>query len=110
MKPTKVSIEQPMIIIANFSVMSTGISIKSLENLVFLSSLKAFTTIVQAIGRVLRLHGSKSKAHIYDFVDIVDKVGKRGGITQNYVQKHFFQRLCYYQEEGYQINEKEINL
>jgi len=102
--------QTPAIVIANYSVMSTGISIKNLHNLVFLSSLKAFTTIVQAIGRVLRLHDSKSKAHIYDLVDIIDKVGKRGGVTQNYVQKHFYQRLEYYREEGYFINEKEINL
>jgi len=110
MKPTKVIKEKPAIVIANYAIMSTGISIKNLHNLVFLSSLKAFTTIVQAIGRVLRLHGSKAKAHIYDLVDIIDKIGKRGGVTQNYVQKHFYQRLEYYREEGYSINEKEINL
>ena len=102
--------QTPAIVIANYSVMSTGISIKNLHNVVLLSSLKAYTTIVQVIGRLLRLHKSKPRASMYDFVDIIDKVGKRGSVTQNYVQKHFYQRLAYYQEEGYSIREKEINL
>ena len=102
--------QTPAIVIANYSVMSTGISIKNLHNVVLLSSLKAYTTIVQVIGRLLRLHKSKSRASMYDLVDIIDKVGKRGGVTQNYVQKHFYQRLEYYREEKYKIHEKEIAL
>jgi len=102
--------ETPAIVIANYSVMSTGISIKNLHNLVFLSSLKAFTTIVQAIGRVLRLHESKIKAHIYDFIDIIEKTGNRGGVSSGYTQRHFYTRLEYYRDEGYEIREKQINL
>jgi len=102
--------EQPAIVIANYSVMSTGISIKNLHNVVLLSSLKAFTTIVQVIGRLLRLHESKAKAHLYDLIDDITKVGSRGGTTENYVLKHFYQRLEFYREEGYNIKEKEILL
>lgn len=98
------------IVIANYAVMKQGISIKRLHNVVLLSSLKAYTTIVQVIGRLLRLHKDKKKAYLYDIVDIIDKVGKRGGITQNYVQKHFYQRLEFYREEGYNIRENELNI
>jgi superfamily II DNA or RNA helicase len=99
LKPIKVSVEEPMIIIANYAVMSTGISIKSLENVVLLSSLKAFTTIVQVIGRLLRLHKSKAKAHLYDLIDDVSKINPRS-VKENYVLKHFYQRLEYYRDEN----------
>jgi len=110
MKPTKIDKEEPAIVIANMATMSTGISIKNLHNVVLLSSTKAFTTIVQIIGRLLRLHDSKVKAHLYDLVDDVSKIGSRGGSKENYVLKHFYQRLEYYRDEGYNIKEKEIFL
>jgi len=101
------------IVIANYwsySTMKQGISIKRLHNVVLLSSLKAYTTIVQVIGRLLRLHDSKNKAFLYDIVDIIDKIGKRGGVQQNYIQKHFYERLEMYRDEGYKLLEKEIYL
>jgi len=101
--------EKSMIIIGNYSVLSTGISIKQLQNVVLLSSLKAFTTIVQVIGRLLRLHKNKSKAHLFDLIDDVSKVNPRS-VKENYVLRHFYQRLEYYREEGYNIKEKEILL
>ena len=101
--------EEPAIVVANMAVMSTGISIKNLHNVVLLSSTKAFTTIVQIIGRLLRLHDSKAKAHLYDIIDDVSKVNPRS-VKENYVLKHFFQRLEYYRDEGYNIKEKEIIL
>jgi superfamily II DNA or RNA helicase len=76
---------------------------------VLLSSLKAFTTIVQVIGRLLRLHESKAKAHLFDLIDDITKVNPRS-TSENYVLKHFYQRLEYYREEGYNIKEKEILL
>jgi len=109
MKPTKIDKEEPAIVIANMATMSTGISIKNLHNVVLLSSTKAFTTIVQIIGRLLRLHDSKAKAHLYDIIDDVSKVNPRS-VKENYVLKHFFQRLEYYRDEGYNIKEKEIFL
>jgi len=109
MKPTKIYRETPAIVIAQMAVMSTGISIKNLHNVVLLSSTKAFTTIVQIIGRLLRLHDSKAKAHLYDIIDDVSKVNPRS-VKENYVLKHFFQRLEYYRDEGYNIKEKEIIL
>jgi superfamily II DNA or RNA helicase len=46
--------------------MSTGVNIKRLTNLVFLTSSKAFARTIQSIGRTLRLHSSKQKAHLID--------------------------------------------
>jgi superfamily II DNA or RNA helicase len=47
------------LLIAQSSVMSTGVNIKRLTNLVFLTSSKSFSRVIQSIGRTLRLHESK---------------------------------------------------
>jgi superfamily II DNA or RNA helicase len=46
--------------------MSTGVNIKRLTNLVFLTSSKSFNRVIQSIGRTLRLHESKNAAHLID--------------------------------------------
>lgn len=54
------------LLIAQNAVMSTGINIKRLTNLVFLTSSKSFARTIQSIGRTLRLHESKTSAHLID--------------------------------------------
>ena len=54
------------LLIAQSAVMSTGVNIKRLTNLVFLTSSKSFSRTIQSIGRTLRLHESKSTAHLVD--------------------------------------------
>lgn len=56
-------------LVQNYQVLSTGVNIRKLHNLVLASPLKSFTTISQSIGRLVRLHESKSEANIYDIVD-----------------------------------------
>ncbi len=108
MKPTKVYKSQGAIILGNYSVVSTGTNFKNLHSIVYCSSLKSYTKIVQSIGRGMRLHSSKSMVNIYDCVDILTSTGKEE--KPNYVLKHFYERLTYYIEDEYPINEKEIQL
>lgn len=61
--------EDNAIVIANFAILSTGVNIRRLHNLVMASPLKSYTTISQSIGRLVRLHESKTEANIYDIVD-----------------------------------------
>ncbi len=93
-------------IIAQKTIMSTGINIKALKNLVFLSSSKSFTEVIQSIGRVLRLHETKSRALIFDLVDDTSTTRKR----DNYSLSHFYVRLGYYEQEDFPILEREITL
>ena len=51
------------ILIANYAVCSTGINMKKLHNLIFASPLKAFTTVAQSLGRLMRKHNSKTEAN-----------------------------------------------
>jgi len=94
------------LVIAQYTIMSTGINIPRLKNLVYLSSNKSFTATLQSIGRVLRLHDSKPHAYVYDLVDCMS--GER--IKDNYLLEHFFQRSNYYTQEQFEIVEKEISL
>lgn len=57
------------ILIASYGTSSTGLSIKSIKNLVFADSFKSDVRIRQSIGRVLRLHKLKDKAIVFDIVD-----------------------------------------
>lgn len=94
------------ILVSNYQLLSTGISIKRLFNLIFASPLKSYTTITQSIGRGLRLHPDKK---IFRVIDIVDDFGLRkpGGIFWKQYQER--QRHSY-NSEGYPIIEKEYRL
>lgn len=75
------------ILIAQNAVMSTGVNIKRLTNLVFLTSSKSFSRTIQSIGRTLRLHASKDKAHLIDL-----------SWNTKYSQKHLEERLKIYKK------------
>ena len=73
------------LLIAQNAVMSTGVNIKRLTNLVFLTSSKSFVRTIQSIGRTLRLHATKDRAHIIDL-----------SWNTKYSQKHLAERLKIY--------------
>ena len=75
------------LLIAQNAVMSTGVNIKRLSNLVFLTSSKSFSRTIQSIGRTLRLHSSKDKAHLIDL-----------SWNTKYSQRHLAERLKIYKK------------
>jgi superfamily II DNA or RNA helicase len=83
---------------ATSSIMSTGVSIKNLHNMVFVSSSKSKIRVLQSIGRLMRLHESKSVANLYDLVDKLDYNGK-----QNATLKHVEERIKFYSAEKYKV-------
>jgi len=48
-----------LIIIATYGIFSTGVNIKSLKNVLLISSSKSKIRILQSIGRSLRKHDNK---------------------------------------------------
>lgn len=86
------------VIFANYSIMSTGTSIKKLHNLILASSTKSKIRVLQSIGRMMRLHKSKSIATVYDIVDKLDLNGKK-----NTFMKHAEQRIKYYISESFKV-------
>lgn len=58
-----------VVCIAISAIFSTGVNIKNLHNILFVSGGKSFIRTVQSIGRGLRLHENKNKLIIIDLSD-----------------------------------------
>lgn len=78
---------QNVVIVAQVAVMSTGINIKNLSNLVMTGSSKSQSRTIQSIGRTLRLHGNKDHATIWDCV-----------FNYKYSKKHYTERCALYKK------------
>jgi superfamily II DNA or RNA helicase len=98
-------------ILATYSTMSTGVSIKKIKSMVFASSTKSFFRVNQSIGRGLRKHISKDMVQMFDIVDDFSTKDKKGNYSfENSTLKHSRQRLDMYIENEYNIVEREVNL
>lgn len=98
--------ETGLIIVASYGVMSTGISIKQLHHLVFAHPVKSKVIVLQSIGRVLRKHGNKAKATVWDIVDNLgvktkSKTAKNPYRSLNYAFKHGLERIQRYNSEKF---------
>lgn len=69
--------ENDIICIAITKIFSTGINIKNLHNIVLAAGGKSSVTVVQSIGRGLRLHPDKKELNIWDVVDTNYKYAKK---------------------------------
>lgn len=101
------------ILIGNTAIISTGINIKNVHVFIFANIGKSSTTVIQAIGRIVRLHSSKCDgAVVYDIVDnLVYTVPKSGRQYENYNFKHWIERLGIYTLESFDIlNPKQVQL
>lgn len=94
------------IIFGTTSIMSTGINIRKLHNIVFASGGKSFISVNQSIGRLLRLHESKNIVRLYDIIDDLRPFGGK----ENYLYKHAKERLGIYKENGYKIHNINISI
>jgi superfamily II DNA or RNA helicase len=86
-----------VIVVAISKIFSTGINIPNLHNIIFASAGKAKIKIMQSIGRVLRLHHTKSMATVFDIAD-----------NTKYGLKHVEERKKMYKLEKYEYTEKEV--
>jgi len=88
--------ENNAIIVASYGTFSTGINIKSLNNVIFASPSKSRVRNLQSIGRVLRKGKNKTKAVLYDISDDC-RIQSR----KNYTLNHFIERIKIYNEEQF---------
>lgn len=95
--------------VVSIGTFSTGISIKNINTLIIACLLKSKITVPQLIGRTLRITASKTSSTIFDFGDdlswIVD--------DQEYVNialRHYLARKKIYENEGYKVIEKVIEI
>ncbi len=88
-----------IVCIAISAIFSTGVNIKNLHNIMFVSGGKSFIRTVQSIGRGLRLHDNKNKLLILDFCD-----------NLHYSSLHSEKRKRIYTTEKIQYTEKCIDI
>lgn len=93
----KMESQDNIVCIAMSEIFSTGISIKNLKYCVFMCIGKAYTRVLQSIGRTLRKHENKEKSVIFDITD-----------NTKYSSDHFKSRLNFYAEEKINYEIKEI--
>lgn len=93
------------IIVATLATMAVGVNIPNLRNIIFGSPSKSMVTVLQSIGRALRLHNDKSCANVYDIIDDL-----RYKKHDNYAYTHGVERLTIYRKEKFDIAIKEIAL
>lgn len=86
-----------VICIAMSRIFAVGINIKNLHYVIFAQGGKAKVTIIQSIGRGLRLHETKECLILIDIAD-----------DTHYGSKHLIERLSYYQEENIEYEIKEL--
>jgi len=94
------------LLIANFQILGTGVSIKQLHNLVLASPLKSYTTVTQSIGRLMRLHPDKERATVFDIVDDFG-IRKPGGI---FFKQYNHRKATSYLPEEFPITENIFKL
>ena len=94
------------ILLANYAILSTGVNIKNLHNMILSSPLKSYTTITQSIGRGMRLHESKEVFNVYDLIDDFG-VRKPGGV---FYKQYQHRKKTSYNPEGFPIFERDVEL
>ena len=82
-------------ILIGTKILQTGIDIPEITHLINARGLKSEIATIQALGRALRIHESKSEVHIYDFSDEVP-----------YLKEHSAARRRAYKSLKVKINDK----
>ena len=73
--------------------MQTGIDIPEISHFINARGLKSDISTIQAMGRSLRTHKSKSKVYIYDFMD-----------NRYILHGHGKRRFSSYKKLGFKVN------
>jgi superfamily II DNA or RNA helicase len=97
--------EDDSIVVANASLMSTGVNIPSIENVIFAIPSKSTIRIRQSIGRGLRLKKGKTKCTLYDIAD--DLSWKS---WTNTTLNHLEDRIAIYEKEQFNWELKKIKI
>jgi len=99
------------ILVGNYQVLSTGVNIRNLHNIILGAPTKSSVRLRQTVGRGIRLHNSKSVTKIWDITDDFSTKTKSGKTQfKNHTLKHFENRLLVYQDDGFPITEVEVQI
>ncbi len=99
------STQNNAIIVATSSLMSTGVNIPSIENIIFAIPSKSMIRILQSIGRGLRLNKGKTQCTLWDISDDM----KYKSYT-NTTLKHLEERVQIYDKEKFDYSIKRLKI
>ena len=97
--------EDGSIIIGSLGVLSTGISIKRLHNMIFAHPSKSRVKVLQSVGRLLRKSKFGNEVQMYDLVDDFS-IGK----YINYTLTHGKKRVEFYSQQQFNYSVHEVFL
>jgi len=86
------------VLIGTYSLLSTGVDIERLDTVILAMSIKVDgeydATLIQSVGRILRLYGKKQKPLIIDLDDNLNKI----------MHRHHNSRMAVYKREGWCVS------
>lgn len=100
----RMEIRDDVILVASFGTTSTGVSIKKIFNIFFVSSYKSISTVLQSIGRGLRKSEeiNKTFVNIYDISDDL--------YSGCYEMGHARERIKIYEMQGFPYEIKKLKM
>lgn len=93
------------LLVASYGTLSTGVSINSIQNVIFADSFKSESLIIQSIGRSLRKFDGKNIAIIWDIVDVLDIKE-----MNNVFCRQFNEREKFYIKRKYPYDKIKVNI
>lgn len=81
-------------ILIGTKIIDTGIDVDAFKALILCSAGKSYISLLQRIGRVLRIRKDKKKVIIFDLFDRTSKI----------LYKHGKQRVKYYKDQGFDVS------
>lgn len=107
---TGIENEDGTILLATYATCSTGINMPKLHDIILYANSKSKIKVLQSIGRGLRKHKTKSQIILYDVIDSLCYKTKTGKVVDNYLVKHWKERMTYYKEQQFETITTSINL
>lgn len=105
----KLASQHDCVIVATYQTASTGINIPRIDTVIFASSSKSDTQIIQSIGRGIRRFLGKTRTILIDIVDDF-RYKKRTKLTENTAFKHFLERMKIYRAEEHDVEIIEMRI
>lgn len=98
---SEIELDKNCIVLATDATFSTGLNIKSLNDLILACPYKSNITIQQAAGRLLRINKGKHKVTVHDIGDDFDG---------NTTYKHFKTRIGIYKKQEFPYKVYKVNI
>lgn len=107
---TGIENEDGTILLATFATCSTGVNMPKLHDIILFANSKSKIKVLQSIGRGLRKHKTKNVIIVYDIVDDLTYKTKTGRVVDNYLIKHWKERMAYYKDQQFDTITTSVNI